>query len=136
MFKHKGIDIAVSDAGKFVAYIDGHEVTATSLPAMKKKIDAGNPFAKFDAIDMHHGHGPVHVVGVSHARASWRKDEWRISDGTTRRSVYANSAENKAVLVELAAMRKRHEDVRAVHEKERAALEGRLVELKPPAKEA
>ena len=131
MFKHKGTDIAVTDKGQFTAYVDGHEVVAPSLAAMKKKLDKVNPFEQFDALDTAHGNKPVRVVGISRARASWRSDKWKLRDGSSRRSVYANTPENKKTLAELAAMLERHSKVDEAQRAERQNLETHLQELKP-----
>lgn len=131
MFKHKGIDIAVTDNGQFTAYVDGHEVAATSLAAMKKKLDKVDPFEQFDALEVNDGHKLVRVVGISRARASWRSDEWKLKDGGTRRTVYANTPENKKVLAERAEMAARHSKVVEAQRLERGKLEQKLQELKP-----
>ena len=131
MFTHKGFDITVNDVGLFSAIVDGHEVTASSMAAMKKKLDAGSQFARFDAIHPYH-ETIVGVVGIARSTSTWRRDEWKLGDGNRVRSVYAHTPKNRELLEKLREMKQRHEAVVAANREEESALRSELEILTPP----
>lgn len=98
-FKHNNIDIKLEPTGRFVATVNGTEITASSLPAMKKKLDKIKPFEPFKAftIDKYYhedGHITMHeVIGLrkDRGRASF---EFRTKEGRTMREVYRATPEN------------------------------------------
>lgn len=116
MWKVGGVEIRVNEYGKFVAVVNGKEVSRTSLSAMKRVIEKG-----LDAV-------PVLVPDCGYSRWSVRKDEIlrvvghdRLKGKTRRESyrpfepVYLYDEEAleklKALIEEHDALRKRWDEV-------------------------
>lgn len=138
-YEHKGIEIEF-DAGseQFSARIDGKLKRSASLDAIKKQIDKRETFQTFPALIepryRKNSESPfieVRVIGIKKGRGRYKSDEWEIENRSAEFRVYADTPENRKLLQERADMRERH-----IAEKERmiaegAALDEKLVTLRP-----
>lgn len=140
--EHNGVTITIDErTGKFSAFVNGETIETTSLAGMKKKLDGANAFEQFSALiegRWGNAYKPVTVVGIKkpRANASWRDEpEWKLSDGDTTRTVYADTPENRAALdarKELfGRQNKEREEMRERHEKERHEADAKVVTKEP-----
>lgn len=122
-FKHNNIDIDLQDNGTFTAKVNGAEISAPSLPAIKKKIDKSAPFKPFDAItiDYYDKIEDIRIVGMVKQRnhRSWL---WKTTSGRTHSSVYLDTPQVRAGIKKYLAAKKQGEKIREAQE----ALEDKL----------
>lgn len=96
-FEHNGIKIDILPSGKFTATVEGEELTAASLVSLKKKLDERKTFQGFPALRLRHGKiYEIRVVGEARSQSGVRY--WKCSNGETWYTVYADTAENRAIL--------------------------------------
>lgn len=121
-WEHMGVKITVNERGTFIATRQGEKITATSLNAIKEKIDERN-LTKFEPFDIvrviNRGYGDMkpelafgHVTGVMKDRA---RIEFRIEEKGKKgsgafhygssSSVYPDTPENRKELLEIATAR-------------------------------
>lgn len=97
-FEHNGIKIDILPSGKFTATVEGEELTAASLVSLKKKLDGRKPFQGFPALRLRYGKiYEIRVVGIG-GGAHGGVRYWKCSNGETWYTVYADTAENRAIL--------------------------------------
>jgi hypothetical protein len=118
-FKHKGTDIIVTAGGEFTARVNGIDLTAGSLAAIRKKIDKSAPFTPFDAFTVddfyQEGIRKHRIVGVKKIRGRL-SHEFITDKGHTIQNLHVSS---KAALERA----KKWLDQRAKHRKQREAME-------------
>lgn len=97
-FTHRGVEITISDNGRFNAVAAGRRLWGPSLESIKKKLDQALPFAPFTAIfSGRNGVHEVRIVGVLEDRYGRKYSD---EDGKTHHhtSLYADTPENRAAI--------------------------------------
>jgi hypothetical protein len=132
-FEHKGIAIEILDNGAFMSKVGGKEITAPSLPALKKKLDRVSPFKPFEAftIDWEGEVKQFTVIGVEKHRR-YNQYSWRSENGYRHTHVYAATKENLAVAKKLTALIEAHDKAVKKYEAAKKDIEEQLVEAQMP----
>lgn len=103
--KHKSVAVEVDQRGTFTAKVAGEELTAPSLAALKRKIDAAlaDAFEPFDAFTIRnfYADGPeleeYRVVGIGAEREKGRSSAtWRNDRGLNLKQCYRDTPETRA----------------------------------------
>ena len=149
-FEHNGIEITLTDDGKFSANVNGEAVTKGTLAAIKKAIGGVEKFEPFPAISLTYGDVPKKVVvtSIGAPRAKWRgkEAEYRCSyknrigqdEHRGETTLFADTAENLAAFEKLVALRtantKARNAIEKQHETERMAIIEVMEKLPAPEK--
>lgn len=123
-FTHNGVTITCDASAVFHAEHGGAKIEASSLAAIKKKLDKPPEFTPFDA--------PCRVIGKTKVRSgSWRKAEWKLANGQERSYLYADTPENRLLLEEQHVMANRHDADQQRNREEARQLAARIIRLHP-----
>lgn len=123
---HNGVEITMTDGGKFTATINGEPAIASSVDAMKKRIEKAEVFKPFEAVRLERWNNKLEVfeiVGTRRNRQHYgARVLWLDAKGNTHADVTLNTPENRAAMKALLDYRVESSRI----EKERTAAERKL----------
>lgn len=117
-FKHNDIDIDVLDNGTFKAKVNGVDITAPSLIAMKNKINRTAPFEPFDGFFINYGDQvmDVRVIGIQKER-NRAAFVWKTQCGRQLSYVYLDNPKTRAAVKKYTQAVEKHTKMKAEFEK-------------------
>jgi len=131
---YKGQQIFLLENGKFEAHVSGQVLTATSLAAIRKKVDAAVVVPVIEAVDRYHG-WVVKIVGKRQSKSRWKSYQAVLETGDTA-DFHALGISDKAThseLIEVQAMQKeeydRHKEAAAEFLRQEEAIRKRMITL-------
>lgn len=133
-FVHNGVDILLLDNGRFAAHLKGIETRATTLAALKKKIDSADTFVPFKAVQWErYGGGKFEsftVVGTTKNNRRYRVSHLWIDDkGRRHETVTPDTALNRTAMQDARDKRKANAAIESRLSEELDALEAKIEKL-------
>lgn len=138
-FEHNGVAIQLLTNGHFAAHVKGVETRATTLAAMKKKIDAADTFVPFKCVQWEHfGGGKFEsftVVGTTKNPRRYRVLHLWVDDkGRRHETVTPDTALNRKAMQDAHDKRKANGAIERKLSDELVALEAKVEEISVESK--